>query len=359
MQPILFNPGPVNLSERVRQAMLRPDLCHREQEFAALSATIQRNLLKVYSLPENEWAAILITGSGTAAMEAMLTSCVPENGKMLILENGVYGERLTKIADTHGLRYTRLHHQWQQAIDLQKLEASLERDKALTQIAVVHHETTTGRLNDIAAIAEICKVYKRSLLLDAISSFGAEDLQFQNWPITACAATANKCLHAVPGVSFVICKRSELKKVGKPRTLYLNLANYLQNQEAGTTPFTQSIPAFYALCEALKELQDEGGWEQRRKNYQNRINLVREGLSRLGIEPFIQKEDCSCVLQSFRLPRQVSYAHLHDALKQKGFIIYAGQGALAKSLFRISCMGAIRKEHIQALIQAIAQIIMQ
>ena len=359
MQPILFNPGPVNLSKRVRQAMLRPDLCHREQEFAALSATIQRNLLKVYSLPENEWAAILITGSGTAAMEAMLTSCVPENGKVLIIENGVYGERLAKIAKVHDLSYTKLHHQWQQAIDLQQLEAILKEDKALKQVAVVHHETTTGRLNDIAALAEICKTYKRSLLIDAISSFGAEELQFENWPITACAATANKCLHAAPGVSFVICKRKELKKIGTPRTLYFDLAHYLKNQDADTTPFTQSIPAFYALSEALQELQDEGGWEQRRKNYRSRIYMVREGLSRLGIKPFIPKQDCSCVLHAFGLPKVLDYAQLHDSLKQKGFIIYAGQGALAKSLFRIACMGNIRKKHIQGLIQAIAQITRQ
>jgi 2-aminoethylphosphonate-pyruvate transaminase len=213
MPEILLNPGPVVLSERVRNAMLRPDLCHREVEFADLQNTIRNDLLNVYSLPEDKWAAILMTGSGTAAMEAMMTSLVPDHGKVLIIENGVYGERLSKIAEIHQINYMSLHHEWGEAIDLKLLEDELQYHDELSHVAVVHHETTTGRLNNLAGIATICAKYNLPILLDGVSSFGAEDIKFDDWNIAACAATANKCLHAVPGTSFVICNRNTLNEM--------------------------------------------------------------------------------------------------------------------------------------------------
>ena len=204
MPQILLNPGPVVLSERVRNAMLGPDLCHREAEFAELQNSIRLDLLNVYPLPEDKWAAILMTGSGTAAMEAMMTSLVPDHGKVLIIENGVYGERLTRIAEIHQINYMTLHHEWEDAIDLKLLEEELRYHEELSHVAIVHHETTTGRLNDLSGIAKVCSQFNLPILLDGVSSFGAEDIDFEGWNIIACAATANKCLHAVPGTSFVI-----------------------------------------------------------------------------------------------------------------------------------------------------------
>jgi len=358
MPEILLNPGPVVLSERVRNAMLRPDLCHREVEFVELQNTIRNDLLNVYSLPEDKWAAILMTGSGTAAMEAMMTSLVPDHGKVLIIENGVYGERLSKIAEIHQINHMTLHHEWGEAIDLKLLEDELRYNEGLSHVAVVHHETTTGRLNDLAGIASICAKYNLPILLDGVSSFGAEDIEFDDWNIAACAATANKCLHAVPGTSFVICNRNALNEMQatKPRTLYLDLSSYLKNQDANGTPFTQSVQTFYALAEALKELQDQGGQKERQQSYWNRLNIVREGLSKLGIDALMQVEDCSCVLNAFHLPKGLDYETLHDALKEAGFVIYAGQGRLAKSLFRISCMGEISESDLQQFIQAMQDI---
>ena len=156
MKHILLNPGPVNLSERVRNALLRPDLCHREQEFIDLQNSIREKLLEVYDL-SNDWAAVLITGSGTAAIEAMLTSFVPAHGKVLIIENGVYGERLTKIANAHQIDHVALHHEWEEEINLKRLEDELQYHKELTHVAVVHHETTTGRLNQLEEIAKVCQ----------------------------------------------------------------------------------------------------------------------------------------------------------------------------------------------------------
>lgn len=358
MTQILLNPGPVVLSKRVREAMLRPDLCHREAEFAELQNTIRDDLLEVYSLDKQNWAAILMTGSGTAAMEAMMTSLVPGHGKVLIIENGVYGERLTKIAEIYQINHVTLHQEWGDEIDLKILEGELQYHEEISHVAVVHHETTTGRLNDLAAIAEVCKQHDVPILLDGVSSFGAEDIDFEAWNITACAATANKCLHAVPGTSFVISRRNAFEQMqGTPaRTLYLNLASYLEQQDKNGTPFTQSVQTFYALSEALKELKDAGGQQQRKQDYWNRLNIVRDGLEKLGIDALMPTEDCSCVLNAFHLPEGIDYETLHDALKQEDFVIYAGQGGLAKSLFRISCMGEISEDDMQRFVQVMQTI---
>ena len=358
MTELLLNPGPVNLSERVRNALLRPDICHREQEFYDLQNSVRNKLLEVYQLPQTDWAAILLTGSGTAAMEAMLASLVPVNGKVLILENGVYGERLSRIAEIHHIDHVSLRHDWAEEINLEKLEKELQYHTGLTHLAVVHHETTTGRLNQLESIARLCSRFNLSILLDAVSSYGAEEIKFEDWNICACAATANKCLHGVPGISFVVCNRNEIKhmQATPARTLYLDLAGYLKHQDDNSTPFTQSVQCLYALEESLTEMFEEGGRVQRYNDYWNRMDIVREGLGSLGVIPLLKKEDCSCVLNSFYLPENLTYQTLHDRLKQKGFVIYAGQGGLARSLFRVSCMGAIKEEDMERFVSEFGKI---
>lgn len=356
MMEILLNPGPVNLSERVRRALLKPDLCHREIEFTNLQDDIRRKLLDVYELPGDEWTAILITGSGTSAMEAMLTSLVPENGRLLIIENGVYGERMRRIADIYNIGYETLHYDWGQQIQAEDVEQSLS-DK-ISHIALVHHETTTGRLNNLAPVAALCKAAGIPVLLDGVSSFGAEAMEFSSWNLQACAATANKCLHGIPGTSFVICRRDALSATaGLQRSLYLDLHTYAEQQDAGGTPFTQSVQSFYALDEALNEHRDEGGWPARRELYQSRMTRVREGFERLGIKALLPDNDCSCVLNSFYLPENMDYRALHDGLKKRGFVIYAGQGGLVQSIFRVSTMGMITDSDIERLLTAVEEII--
>lgn len=357
---ILLNPGPVVLSDRVRKALLKPDLCHREQEFIDLQNKIRQDLLEVYQLPAEQWAGILFTGSGTSAMEAMMTSFVPAHGKVLIIENGVYGERLSKIAKIHDIRHVVLHFEWGEEIDLEKFEGELQYHEELSHVAVVHHETTTGRLNNINAIAKLCQKHGNiPILLDGISSFGAEEIKFKEWNIVACAATANKCLHAVPGTSFVISNRDNIKQMSAtpPRTLYLDLVTYLKNQDANGTPFTQSIQTFYALDEALDELNDAGGWQQRHKQYWKLMDIIRDGLHALNIRPYLERKDCSCVLNAFHLPDGITYEELHDKLKAAGFVIYAGQGGFAKSFFRISCMGEISEDDIKRFVCEMEKIV--
>ncbi len=354
---ILLNPGPVNLSQRVRKSLLKPDLCHREPEFIKLQNNIRTNLLRVYNLSGKDWAAVLLNGSGTSAMEAMLTSMVPDTGHVLIIENGVYGERMTRMAEVHHIKRTILHHAWGEQIDLKALEKIINQNN-FSHVAVIHHETTTGRLNDLESVAKICSSKNIPLLVDGVSSFGAETIQFRQWNIAACAATANKCLHGVPGTSFVVVNRKVIAQTSvTPHTLYLDLKKYLQQQDANGTPYTQSVQCFYALDEALKELKDKGGWKQRQKQYLQHMKIIREGLIKLGIQPLIDEKDCSCVLHAWHLPDGISYTKLHDTLKKQGFVIYAGQGDLAKTMFRVSAMGAISKADMRRFVKVMGRIV--
>jgi 2-aminoethylphosphonate-pyruvate transaminase len=354
---ILLNPGPVNLSERVRTALLGPDLCHREAEFADLQDEIRERLLAVYGLDPKSWAAVLLSGSGTAAMEAMASSLVPAQGKLLVIENGVYGERLSKIAQIHGITHVALHYSWGAEIDIKKLEQALKADSTITHVAAVHHETTTGRLNDLAAIGTLCRQYRIQLLVDGVSSFGAEALAFEDWGINALAATANKCLHGAPGAAFVIVRRDSLSMLPLQRSLYLDLTTYCREQERRSTPFTPAVQSFYALLEALRELADTGGWQIRGEHYRQLADLIADEFNQVGIEPLLTPESSSCVLRAYHLPANLGYEMLHDELKRQGFVIYAGQGGLVAKIFRVSTMGAVTTQDIKFFIATVKKLL--
>ncbi|KUY79574.1 2-aminoethylphosphonate aminotransferase [Burkholderia cepacia] len=346
---LLLNPGPVTLTERVRRSLLQPDLCHRESEFFDLQDEARARLVAAYELDPAEWAAVLMTGSGTAAVESMIAALVPQDGKLLVIENGVYGERITQIATQYGIAHEVLKHEWMQAPDLAQIAARLDAG-GYSHVAVIHHETTTGRLNDLGAIAEVCRSRGVKLLVDGVSSFGAEAIDFAGGDIDAVAATANKCLHGVPGAAFVIVRRSALAKAAS-RTYYLDLGRLAKLQDQRNTPFTPSVHAYYALVEALREFDEAGGWRARHAHYKALADQAQAGLAARGMPLVLPEGESSVVLRAYRLPQGVTYETLHDGLKARGFVIYAGQGGLSKELFRISTMGAIQAADVERLLE--------
>ncbi|NEP56474.1 MAG: 2-aminoethylphosphonate--pyruvate transaminase [Symploca sp. SIO2G7] len=348
---ILLNPGPVTLTERVRRALLREDLCHREPEFAQLTLDIKNRLVRVYPEAANSYEAVLLTGSGTCAVEAMLSSLVPQDGKALVVTNGVYGERMAAMVKTHGKSLEVVTSEWHEPMNLIEVENRLTQNPAITHVIAVHHETTTGRLNDVAKLGQICKRANVALLLDCVSSFGAEAIDFAAWNLEACAATANKCLHGVPGISFVLVKQSVFEsRASAAGTVYLDLYRYHQEQLKGYSPFTQAVHVSYALQAALQEMEEMDGWTARHRHYSNLAQQIRQSLEKLGIKTLLADQDYSCVLTSFKLPNSHSYQQIHDALKDAGFIIYAGQGGLKNSIFRIANMGDIQPDDTQHLL---------
>jgi 2-aminoethylphosphonate-pyruvate transaminase len=350
---ILMNPGPVNLSARVRRALAGEDLCHREPEFTELQAAVRSRLLAVYGLDAATFAPVILGGSGTLAVEAMLASLVPSTGRLLVLENGVYGERMSEIARRHGIAVTPLHCAAGAEIPIDAVRRALASGDGFTHVAVVHHETTTGRLNALAPLGALCRERGAALLVDAVSSYGAEPLDLDGWGISACAATAHKCLHGALGISFVVVRRDALEPGAEPaRSLYLDLRTWAREQERGGTPFTPIVPAFHALREALDELTEAGGWRARGARYRELAERIRAGLAELGIAPWLAPGDSSAVLRSYQLPSQMTYDSLHDELKKRGFVIYAGQPPLREQLFRISTMGEISDRDIDQFLAA-------
>ncbi|KVO97392.1 2-aminoethylphosphonate aminotransferase [Burkholderia ubonensis] len=345
---LLLNPGPVTLTERVRRSLLQPDLCHRESEFFDLQDEARARLVAAYGLDPAEWAAVLMTGSGTAAVESMIAALVPQRGKLLVIENGVYGERIAQIATQYAIAHEVLKHEWMQAPDLAQIAARLDAG-GFSHVAVIHHETTTGRLNDLGAIADVCRARGVRLLVDGVSSFGAEAIDFAGGDIDAVAATANKCLHGVPGAAFVIVRRSALAQAAS-RTYYLDLGRLAKLQDQRNTPFTPSVHAYYALVEALREFDEAGGWRARHARYKALADQAQAGLAARGMPLVLPEGASSVVLRAYRLPQGVTYEQLHDGLKARGFVIYAGQGGLSKELFRISTMGAIEAADVERLL---------
>jgi 2-aminoethylphosphonate-pyruvate transaminase len=351
MKVCLLNPGPVTLTQRVRQALLRPDLCHREPEFSVLQEDVRARLARVYPETATEYTAVLLTGSGTAAVEAMAGSLVPTSGKALVAANGIYGERMAAILQAQGKEHAVVRSEWTQPIDIVEVERRLSSDSHFTHVLAVHHETTTGRLNDLAALGGICRRHGVALLVDAVSSFAGELIDFAGWNIEACAATANKCLHGVPGIAFVLARKTvfETRTTGA-RCLYLDLFRNYDEQRRGGPLFTPAVHVLYALQEALAELEDHGGWQQRHLLYRRLSQALRAGLQRQGLRLLLPEEDCSSTLTSFVLPDGVSFPALHARLKQAGFVIYPGQHALKESIFRVAVMGDLSAAEVEVFV---------
>jgi 2-aminoethylphosphonate-pyruvate transaminase len=355
---ILLNPGPVTLSDRVRSALSEGDWCHREPEFAELTREINSALAGVYADMRDEFSAVMLTGSGTSAVEAMLASFAPADGGTLVLSNGVYGERMAKILVAHRKPHTVLEQPWMSPLDIEATIQMLDQHPEITHIATVHHETTTGRLNDLDALGALCRERGLALLLDAVSSFGAERIESADWNLEAVAGTANKCLHGVPGLSFVVARREAWSR---PRptvaSVYLDLYSYYAGQHGdGFSPFTQSVQVAFALREAIAELEETGGWQARRETYRHRVAKIHEELTSLNIHNLLKNNEYSCVLRSYLLPAGMAYGSLHDVLKSQGFVIYAGQGDLASTVFRLAYMGDIRASDLDRLCAALRDV---
>ncbi|MCF6293899.1 MAG: aminotransferase class V-fold PLP-dependent enzyme, partial [Robiginitomaculum sp.] len=297
------------------------------------------------------YTTVLLSGSGTCAVEAMLNTLAPQQSTTLVIANGVYGERMANMLRAAGRPLEEIKGKWESAIDLSVVEQHLQNNKDITHVVTVHNETTTGRLNDLSPIAELCNEYNKALLIDAVSSFAGEEILFEQWQPLAVAATANKCIHAVPGMAFVLMKTEQLENTKtQAQTLYLDLYRYYNEQLKGFSPFTQAVHAAFALDEALDELADNGGWQARHTRYQTLSQELQNIFPSLGMPLYLEQKDCSAMITSFHLPQGWDYPKLHDLLKSEGFVIYAGQGDLQSILFRIANMGDISNNDWKRLI---------
>ncbi len=358
---ILLNPGPVNVSDRVRHALTGPDRCHRESECAALFDRIRHKLLTAF-VPgaESEYVAILLTGSGTAAVEASIMSCLPAGKRLVHVNNGVYGERISSIVGTQRLGIAEIKCDWDVPPDPDTILKSLKQQPAAHAVAMVHHETTLGLINPVHAIAEHVDSRGCVFVLDSISGLGGEALDIAGRHMYMVAGTSGKCIQGMPGVSFVLVRKGFMDNVMKypRRSWYLSLANYYEAQERGSVPFTPAVPLYAALDEALSELLEEGV-QNRMKRYGRMAAVIREHMRAAGVRAVLPDDRQSNSLTAFYLPDGLTYAVLHDRLKERGYIIYAGQGRLESKIFRVANMGALQERHIEGFLEAFDEVVTQ
>lgn len=353
---VLLNPGPAGTSEAVKRALLRGDLCHREPEFAALLSSLRFAVPRAVNL-EGTHESILITGSGTAAMEAAVISAVRQNKSLLVVNNGVYGARLAKIARANGITAYEVCPpgdglaRWTDPIDPASVRTMLDDHPDIDAVAVVHHETTTGMINPIKEIGEIVAATDAVYIVDSISGTGNEDQDLAEVQGDIICGSANKGLHGLPGLAFLLYSDQAVARTSAvpDRSLYLNVASYLNTQREGEVPFTPAVQACYALDEAIKEYENAGGFPARTQLYRKRAELVRSGFARLGLQILVDEPFRGNSVTTLRLPEGVSYTRLHDELKSRGYVIYAGQGGLSAEYFRICTMGEIPWRRLEEL----------
>lgn len=356
---VLLNPGPVNVSERVRRALQAPDVCHREPEFGQVVAAIRRKLLQAF-VPgaEEEYTAIVLTGSGTAAVEAALLSSLPQGKRMIIINNGVYGQRMSHIVGMHRLGVAELKLEWGTRPDPEKVRLALQQHPEVHAVAMVHHETSTGLVNPVREIAEVVDSLNRVFILDSVSGLGGDPLDIAGPHIYMVAGTAQKCLQGYPGVSFVLVRKGFMDRMKSypKRSLYLNLATYYEEQERDSVPFTPSVQVYYALNEALDELLEEGV-EKRVQRIKRAATMIRRKFEEWGLRPLLPPAHQSNTLSAYYLPSGLGYQTLHDRMKEQGYVIYAGQGELADQIFRVANIGALTEKDIEGFLEAFHRVL--
>ncbi len=355
----LFNPGPVMTSARVKAALVHYDVCHRDDDYSGVVRRLQKKLRPVFGAsPEHEM--LLVTGSGTAAMEMAISSAVPPNKKILTVQNGAFGERLGEIADLHRLPHVPLRCNWGCLPEPAAVEAVLAADSEIAAVAMIHHETSVGLVNPVGAVGRLCRARNVTLIVDAVSSLGVEDLDVVRDNVDICYSSANKCLHSSSGVSFLCVAPTVWPRIEQipPRVYYLDLRRYRRYlTELAQTPFTPAVSSFFALETALDELFEEGGVAARRETYRRRNLLIRRVLTDLGFQSLTNTGRESHTIVTMRVPSTVSVDDLYARMKERGFIIYRCKGALGAEHIQISNMGDLPDATIDAFLAAMSEVV--
>ncbi len=356
---ILLNPGPATTSDTVKYAQVVSDICPREQEFGEVLTSLRRDLLQVINASEKLYTTVLFGGSGTAVMEAIISSVMFPGSKLLILVNGAYGQRMCEIADTYNLSYEALKMEWGEPLDFEEAARIIE-DKSIDHVAMVHHETTTGILNPLKKFMKFKNKYGCTLILDAISSYAGVQIDLNETPIEYLMSTSNKCLQGMPGVAFAVCNKESLGALEsvKPRSYYLDLYKQYRNlEDKNQTRFTPPVQTIYAMRAALAELMTEG-LNKRISRYENNWLTLKKGLERIGFKFLLDPIDESKILLTIIEPNNenFNFETLHDELYSKGFTIYPGKINKDKT-FRLSILGELKQQDIKLFLTTLNEIL--
>ena len=356
--PWLLTPGPLTTSAEVKEAA-RHDYGSRDLRFIDINRRVRERLVAIAGGQETH-VCVPLQGSGTFVVEAMLGTFVPRDGKVLILVNGAYGRRMAQICEAAGRRHALLETGEDRAVDSRALDRLLDRDTAISHVAVVHCETTSGIVNPLEAVARVCEERSRVLLVDAMSSFGALPLDARTMPFEAMAAASGKCLESTPGLGFCIARREALERArGNAHALSLDLCDqYLAMERDGQWRFTPPVQTILSLDRALDEFEAEGGVAARGKRYEENLRILVGGMRRLGFETLLPDAVQAPIIVTFHMPADPRFAFesFYERMRCRGYVIYPGKLTAAPS-FRIGCIGRLGPAEMRGALAALESIL--
>lgn len=352
--PWLLTPGPLTTSPTVKQAMLH-DYGSRDHHLIAVNRRMRERLVDIVH-GGSAYTCVPVQGSGTFAVEAMIGTFVPERGKLLVLINGAYGRRIARIAEYYGITTAAIETPENQPIDPAEVERVLKTDPAVTHVAAVMCETTTGILNPVQQIADAVAGQGRSLLIDAMSAFGAIEIDARTTRFDAVVASSNKCLEGTPGLGFCISRIAALTETkGNARSLSLDLHDQWTAMEGnGQWRFTPPVHTIVAFDQALNEFDAEGGVAGRGGRYAENCRLLVSGMRRLGFQPLLPDSLQAPIIVTFLTPKDPNFDFqvFYDRLRERGYVIYPGKLTVADT-FRIGCIGRLGTAEIKGALAAI------
>ena len=356
----LLTPGPLTTSDTVKNAMLK-DWCTWDDDYNIEIVENIRVKITQYATADQGYSSVLMQGSGTASVESVLGSAITDNNKILIINNGAYGQRMAEICEILKLNHTVINYNEEQQPDLNEIKSILLEDECISHLAMVHCETTTGMLNPIEDVARLCQQHKITFILDAMSSFGGIEFDIGELNIGFMISSANKCIQGVPGFGFVIAKRELINACkGQAKSLSLDLYDQWNTMETanGKWRFTSPTHVVRAFFQALIELDDEQGIKARAKRYAKNQSILVQGLREIGFKTLLPDELQSPIITSFLSPAEPSYnfKQFYQKLKAVGFVIYPGKVSNA-DCFRIGNIGEIYPEDMIQLVEAVKQTI--
>jgi 2-aminoethylphosphonate-pyruvate transaminase len=357
--PYLLTPGPLTTSRTVKQALLA-DWGSRDVEFRQVVREIRQELLELAGC-DHSYECVLMQGSGTFAIEAALGSLAPsKRKKTLVVANGAYGERAAQILETLGRASVKISKSDTTQLAVEHIVQTLDEDKSISHVWLIHCETTSGIVNPLSELAQAVKQRGRVFMVDAMSSFGALDINMVRDGIDVMVSSANKCIEGIPGFSYVLLKKDLLiASEGESHSVVLDLFAQWKGLEAnGQFRFTPPTHALVAFHQALLELKDEGGVAARGARYTRNAATLILGLSKLGIKTLLNNNEAGPIIQTFLTPRDVNFKFdvFYETLRAKGFAIYPGK-LTQRDSFRIGTIGKLDEAVMDRVVIAIGEVL--
>ena len=354
-EAVLLTPGPLTTSLRTKLAMLK-DWGSWDSDFIAITARVRQSLLDIVHGHDSH-VVVPLQGSGTFSVEAAVATVVPRDGHVLVLDNGAYCKRAAKLTHLMGRRTTVVPFAEDAAISPEVLQTHLLADKSITNVVMIHCETGAGVLNPLQAVADVCQAHGKGLIVDAMSSFAALEIDARKVHFDALVAASGKCLEGVPGMGFVFIRKAILPQCeGNNNSLAMDLYDqYNYMEKTGQWRFTPPTHVLVALNEAIAQFEEEGGQTARLKRYQSNCSTLVDGMAALGFKPFLDPAIQAPIIVTFHAPADPRYQFktFYDIAKKNGFILYPGKLTQVET-FRVGCIGAIGPAEMAQAVHAVA-----